>query len=617
MGANSSKQNFELLNEYNFLNIAQDDGYGEIQLFSNKTKRTDQMALIKFYDQSDMEKRANIIQLRYIMMLCRKQQNNQYFTKILDYQVQTTEDLCSNINLLHVGLEYLEKSLQDDILNRRANDRTYNEGELWYLAQTILSGLKDLQINNLQYHDLHPNNIRIKLNGEVKLLELCCLANQQSAYQKVFTQLREVEYLTPEQLYVLENERQNDKQEYSIEKQNVFILGVIFLVCITNMDVKKFYNNFTFNSELANQKLNSTFEKYNYSDPMKHLLKDLLQLNTYHRPSYLEILDKISHVDSNRISPNLYALNMQDQAIKSTLRIKSQNNFSQEQIIESQPQSLYEQHNLINDSFNRQVTSNFQANLESAPVAEVNKQNNYDFEITTQSKYESNYQQTHITSQGGLDKIRQLKERFQVLKGEAVQQQQAATVPTTFTHQDDTETYRISNQNIQNPYQPNFLDMDPVIQRALQKSREVMSKCNPYQTTDPYVPILPQTNNSFLPQPGMPSNIQPIQTIPLGNSQLNQYFQTSQLNPQFQSQFNQYNQINQAQPPPQLLQQSQFQKQPSFSQSFSPYIQQNEQISPLKQPAISQYIQQQTIPPPSFNQQQSMYQPYVRNDRFS
>lgn len=42
------------------------------------------------------------------------------------------------------------------------------------------------------------------------------------------------------------------------------------------MDVKEFYNNFTFNSELANRKLNSAFEKYNYSEPMKHLLSDLL-----------------------------------------------------------------------------------------------------------------------------------------------------------------------------------------------------------------------------------------------------------------------------------------------------------------------------------------------------
>ncbi|CAD8104474.1 unnamed protein product [Paramecium sonneborni] len=595
MGANSSKQNFEILNEYNFLNVAQDDGYGDIQLYSSKIKRADQMALIKFYDQSDMEKKTNIIQMR-------KQQNNQYFTKILDYQVQTTEDLCSNINFLHVGLEYLEKSLQDDILNRRANDRTYNEGELWYLTQTILSGLKDLQMINLQYQDLHPYNIRIKLNGEVKLLELCCLANQQSAYQKVFTQLREVEYLSPEQLYVLENERQNDKQEYSIEKQNVFILGVIFLVCITNMDVKRFYTNFTFNSELANQKLNSAFEKYNYSDAMKHLLKDLLQLNTYHRPTYLEILEKISHVDSSRISPNLYALNMQDQAINSTMHFKNQSNFTQEQIIESQPQSLYDQHNLINDSFNRQITSNFQPNLESA------KLNNNDFDIVPQSKYELNNQPTPLTTQAGLDKIRQLKERFQVMKGE-VQQQQAATVPTTFTHQDESDTYRLPNQQFHNPYQPNFLDMDLIIQRALQKSREVMSKCNPYQTADPYVPILPSSNTSFLPQNGMPSVIQPIQTVSLGNSSLNQYFQNSQQN-------SQYNQINQVQIPTQPLQQSQFQKQPTFSQPFSPYLQQNEQQSPLKQPTMSQYIQQQAYTPPSFNQQQSMYQPYVRNDRF-
>ncbi|CAD8109677.1 unnamed protein product [Paramecium sonneborni] len=607
MGANSSKQNFELLNEYNFLNVAQDDGYGEIQLYSNKIKQTDKMAVIKFYDQSDMEKKSNIIQMR-------KQQNNQYFTKILDYQIQTTEDLCSNINFLHVGLEFLEKSLQDDILNRRADDKTYNEGELWYLTQTILSGLKDLQMNNLQYQDLHPNNIRIKLNGEVKLLELCCLANQQSAYQKVFTQIREVEYLSPEQLYVLENERQNDKQEYSIEKQNIFILGVIFLVCITNMDVKRFYTNFTFNQELANQKLNSAFEKYNYSDPMKHLLKDLLQFNTYHRPTYLEILEKISHVDSSRISPNLYALNLQDQAIKSTMHLKSQSNFTQEQIIESQPQSLYEQHNLINDSFNRQITSNFQTNLDSVPVVDTTKLNNNDFEIIPQSKYELNNQPTPLTTQAGLDKIRQLKEKFQVMKGE-VQQKQAATVPTTYTHQDESDTYRLANQNaVQNPYQPNFLDMDPIIQRALQKSREVMSKCNPYQNTDPYVPILPSSNASYLPQTGRQSIIQPTQNVSLGNSQLNQYFQTSQQNSQFQ----QYNQINQVQIPIQPLQQSQFQKQPTFSQPFSPYIQQNEQTSPLKQPAMSQFIQQQqTFTPPSFNQQQSMYQPYVRNDRFS
>lgn len=75
------------------------------------------------------------------------------------------------------------------------------------------------------------------------------------------------------------------------------------------MDVKEFYNKYTFNSELANRKLNSAFDKYNYSEPMKHLLSDLLQLNAFHRPTYIEILDKLSHVDSSRISPHLYAVN--------------------------------------------------------------------------------------------------------------------------------------------------------------------------------------------------------------------------------------------------------------------------------------------------------------------
>ena len=41
MGTNSSKQNLEIMKEYNFVGIRQDEGYGEIQLYSNKIKRTE------------------------------------------------------------------------------------------------------------------------------------------------------------------------------------------------------------------------------------------------------------------------------------------------------------------------------------------------------------------------------------------------------------------------------------------------------------------------------------------------------------------------------------------------------------------------------------------------
>lgn len=135
---------------------------------------------------------------------------------------------------------------------RKKQHCTYSEAELWYIITTLSGALRDL---TPPYSDLHPDNIRIDEAGEVYLLDLYCLPNQRSGLQKVQLGERPLEYLSPEQLNILRN--RSYKQDFSVEKNNVFILGVIMLVLTTNQPVANFYNDdeLTFNFEFAYSKL--------------------------------------------------------------------------------------------------------------------------------------------------------------------------------------------------------------------------------------------------------------------------------------------------------------------------------------------------------------------------
>jgi hypothetical protein len=57
-------------------------------------------------------------------------------------------DLCGNINILYIAVEYVPKSLSNDIISRSHKNfmyktikSSYTEAELWYLVKACIEGL--------------------------------------------------------------------------------------------------------------------------------------------------------------------------------------------------------------------------------------------------------------------------------------------------------------------------------------------------------------------------------------------------------------------------------------------------------------------------------------------
>ncbi|KAM3137211.1 hypothetical protein pb186bvf_010757 [Paramecium bursaria] len=508
------------LKDFKFVNVIQDEAYGDVQVFQ---KGQEQVALFRIGIHEDQGNRIKSI-------TDKSRENPANLTKIQYCQQQQSTDLCSNINIIQIALEYIEKSLQQDMLFRRKQKINYHESQIWFLIQNVLNGLSQYQS---AYYDLHPNNIRITNDGKIKLIDLSVLPNAMPAANKIQNQLRQLEYLSPEQMYLVSNETQDPTQIYNYEKINIFSLGVICLSCLSQTEAVRFYNNDTneYRFDISSQKIRQVFmERPTLSDGLRHTIQMMLDRQAVNRPSYQQLLDNFQKLDPQKQIPNFYS--EQFNSIQQSVYIENniQNNHEQiRQDIQLNP--TFEKHNLVN---NKQ---------ESLTI--VNQ------EIITPAQ----------PDQSSLDKLKQLKERFQALKGDYQQ--------TTINN---GEQYHPILQNKQ-IFQPNFNDMDPVIQRALNKSREVLSKCQPYQMSEQLYPI---TGSPLVPsQYQSPQKVQQFQTIqPVYKQSL---YQQSPLQPLIQIQ----NPI-QIQQPIQSLQQVQ-PLQASYIQSQNQLPAQSIQQSPFRQ----------------------------------
>ncbi|CAD8057489.1 unnamed protein product [Paramecium sonneborni] len=309
MGSNNQKQN-QLLNNYKFIVNKTDPAYGDIVVYQSNTDCSELMAVIKL--QSNKPE-----------LLC--QQINQRLkhpniTQIYDCSQSSVKDFCGTLNIVHIGIQYIQKNLQKDLDIRRKLRTTYFEGELWYLIKTLCETLIDLQNNKQKYIDLHPQNIRITDVGQIKLLELSCTPQNISSFRKVKLGLRELEYLSSEELQELK-EPQN-KLNLDSEKINIFIIGIICVVCISGLEPKYFYDaeKCIFQYGFAVTKLKQYIQKYNYSQVFEQIIIQFLSYNSFQRPSYAQVLNMINSFDSGTIADHFYVKCSQQPVLLNTAK---------------------------------------------------------------------------------------------------------------------------------------------------------------------------------------------------------------------------------------------------------------------------------------------------------
>ena len=75
----------------------------------------------------------------------RSQLNHPNLIKLVSYNTKKQDEFCSSFHTLGLLYEYYNNNLQIEISERQEINLPYKEGELWYLAETLLSVVQYLK----------------------------------------------------------------------------------------------------------------------------------------------------------------------------------------------------------------------------------------------------------------------------------------------------------------------------------------------------------------------------------------------------------------------------------------------------------------------------------------
>jgi serine/threonine protein kinase len=74
--------------------------------------------------------------------------------------------------------------LRQEILDRKVNQETFSESELWYLLYRLLQASYSFQKKKMKSGDIRPANILLDDKGEVTVINVYSFPTEKTNYQK-------------------------------------------------------------------------------------------------------------------------------------------------------------------------------------------------------------------------------------------------------------------------------------------------------------------------------------------------------------------------------------------------------------------------------------------------
>lgn len=116
----------------------------------------------------------------------------------LGYTSKKETHFCSYIYKISVLIEFCNKSLESDIIERiKDNFRKYTTEELWYILESCILGFAFLQYYNYQHLDVRPATILLSKNGQFKVAEFNLISNKSSYGEMLKNEDHKIFYLSP------------------------------------------------------------------------------------------------------------------------------------------------------------------------------------------------------------------------------------------------------------------------------------------------------------------------------------------------------------------------------------------------------------------------------------
>ena len=190
-------------------------------------------------------------------------------------EAATFKNLCSTNYKVYALFEYPQVTLKDEILARRQESKSFEEGELWSILQSCTNALGELK----PMASLNPSDIFISAEGQLKSIHDDLLDEN---FRAIFTHYV---FYAPEKL---QNFNRIDK-ELSLKKEGIFSMGMTLLEAAVLEDVSICYDSQqqTFNELILADLLQRVSD--HYSVEFSEVLNNILEVNPNRRASLMEV----------------------------------------------------------------------------------------------------------------------------------------------------------------------------------------------------------------------------------------------------------------------------------------------------------------------------------------
>lgn len=204
--------------------------------------------------------------------------------KVVGYTKSEDETLCGSSHQLSIYNEYYESDLDLEIKDRKPQNEYFQESEIWYVANSLISVGSYFQGLGIYHGDIRPLNVLMDEAGSVYEVDHGILNPHKDNLNKAFSGDKTL-FLSPRELEILHSK--SETAEYDVYKADVFSAGLtlLYMAHLENPIHLYDYGNNSFNHAGLQSSI-ADVEK-NYSKPLADLIAWMTEVDDLKRPDFL------------------------------------------------------------------------------------------------------------------------------------------------------------------------------------------------------------------------------------------------------------------------------------------------------------------------------------------
>lgn len=308
-----SKAYQDFATNYVFLRKTNDPRYGNISILEDKRTK-ERVALKEILCKSTADFNREIEELMH-----RRKVSHPNLVRLIAYTAKAEQNLCAAFYKIVLILDYFEQDFDRDLLMRETSGEYYTEEELWYIIESVLSGLDCLHKKGVAHGDLKPSNIFVTKVGSYKIAEQSLLGVVMPSYSQRLAGFDDVRaYLSPALVKNLANQELCPKHDAF--KSDIFTLGLTMLHAATLTCCDQFFNweEFVLDVETLQRRIGSLSRRY--SQQFQQFIGLMLALDEKRRPSANDLLKRLPNPETHQqqcYTPNVQKTKQQVKPLQS------------------------------------------------------------------------------------------------------------------------------------------------------------------------------------------------------------------------------------------------------------------------------------------------------------